>query len=164
MHCEINRVVLNNEFGRKFLAFGEWFHNGNDKTPLGIYDQPSVMPVPVLMQAVLVLEVTASALVQNALMVKVAIQAMETAVQCEDTPHTASNDNLVRSRISAGNTMGKVSSLTRLLEHSLKDGCRASSASKSLSHIDTLLVGASTEIVPETEIGHLVGPHTHNNP
>uniref|UniRef100_A0A2N9FEW4 CCHC-type domain-containing protein n=1 Tax=Fagus sylvatica TaxID=28930 RepID=A0A2N9FEW4_FAGSY len=58
VHCETNKVVLTNEFGGKFTAFGEWLHSGNDKIPPGIYDKPSVMPVPALMQAGPMLEET----------------------------------------------------------------------------------------------------------
>jgi hypothetical protein len=161
VQCETNRVVLTNEFGRKFPAFGDWLHCGNDKTPPGLYEKPSVLPILTLMQDVPVPEVTVPALVQNTQ----AVQAMETAVQYENTPRTAGNDNLVHTpRIDAGNTTGEVLSFARLLEQSLKDACRANKASTSLSPINTLMVDASSECGHGTKIGHQVGPHSHNNP
>ncbi len=164
VHCETNKVVLTNEFGGKFTAFGEWLHSGNDKIPPGIYDKPSVMPVPALMQAGPMLEETPPALVQYAPMVNVVVPEMETAVQCEDNPRTAGIENLARSRISTGNQSGEVSSFARLLEHALKNACRDSKASTSLSHMDTFLDGASKQFALETKPGHLVGPYNHTNP
>jgi hypothetical protein len=164
IHCEKNRVVLTNEFGRKFPAFGEWLHSGNDKTPPGIYDNTPEITVPALLQAVPMLEETASAMMQTTPSVQVVVKDMKTSVQCEDTPRTDGNDIMGRSRSSADSNTAKVSSFVRLLEHSFKNAYCDSNASTSVSHTDTVLVGTSTAFVPETNIDHLVGPHTHNNP
>ena len=132
VHCETNKVVLSNEFRGKFPAFGEWIHIGNDRTSLGIYDKPSEVTTQALRPAIPVLEVAVSTLLQNISVVKEAVQALVTVILCEDTPCTAGNNNF-----GVGNTTGEVSAFARLLEHSLKDACRASSASTSLSPTDT---------------------------
>ncbi|GMY32808.1 hypothetical protein FCV25MIE_28086 [Fagus crenata] len=116
------------------------------------------------MQAGPMLEETPPALVQYAPMVKVVVPEMETAVQCKDNPRTAGIENLARSRTSTGNQSGEVSSFARLLEHALKNACRDSKASTSLSHMGTFLDGASKQFALETKPGHLVGPYNHNNP
>ena len=125
-------MVLSNEFRGKFPAFGEWIHIGNDRTSLGIYDKPSEVATQALRPAVPVLEVAIPTLLQNVSVVKEAVQALVIVVLCEDTPCTAGNNNF-----GVGNTTGEVSAFACLLEHSLKDACRASSASTSLSSTDT---------------------------
>ena len=156
VHCESNRVVLTNEYGRKFSAFGDWLHCGNDKTLPGIYEKPSVVLVPTVVQDV-------PAIVQKTQLAKMAVQATENAVQCEDTPRTAGNDNLGHSRFDAGQTTGQVLSFARLLEQSLKAACRDNTASTSLSPAKTRVFGVSSECDLGSKISHQVGP-SDNDP
>ncbi|GMY37955.1 hypothetical protein FCV25MIE_33199 [Fagus crenata] len=110
------------------------------------------------------LEETAPALMQNTPSVQVVVKDMKTSVQCEDTTRTDGNGIVGNSRSSADRNTAKVSSFARLLEHSLKHACCDSNASTAVSHTDTVLVGTSTALFPETKIDHLVGPHSHDNP
>ena len=156
VHCETNKVFLTNEFGRKFPAFGEWLHCGNDKTPPGIYEKPPIT------QAIPVLEVMVPDQVQNASLVQVAVQASETAGHCEDTPRSTEKDNLVHPSTAAG--MGEVLSFARLLQHSHKDACPANRASTSMSHINMPINSASYDFGHGPKNSYSVGPPKHSDP
>ncbi len=158
-YCESDRVVLSNEFGGKFAAFGEWLNIGNDRTPPGIYEKPPEVVAQEIMPINPVLEVAAPALMQKILVEKAAVQAPETAGQREDTPCAIGNDKEDRAP-----AMSAVSSFARLLEHSLKDVCPDSNSNISVSHIETLQVGNKSTVGSESGSCHSAGPNFCNDP
>jgi hypothetical protein len=143
--------VLSNEFGLKFPAYGEWFHIGNDKTPLGIYEKPPAKHPISLPCLGLAHEVAAQTDVPTTL-----LENKDNADGCVDAVQSCGVTPI---------DTNEVSSFARLLEHSLKDVHCTSTASTSASRLGNVTVDVRVEVKPCPDVhNQIVGPTSHPAP
>jgi hypothetical protein len=109
----VEGILLSNEFGGKFPAFGEWLKAESVKSPLGLYDKPPSAVDEATTQAITISREDVLALRPNTLAEQGDVPLHASVPTCKEQ-----GTEVVR------NCATEVSSFARLLAHSLSGECR----------------------------------------
>jgi hypothetical protein len=128
--CESEKILLSNEFGSKFPAFGEWLKTDNDKVPPGIYATP---PVELLcVEPASIVPVTANVVGANSDEILLASKTKVVVEKGADVPNVVLSVPIKQRTVEVCASKTEVSSFATLLAHSLKDVSCSSRASESV--------------------------------